>query len=180
MSGRKDDAGKVDLSLVPMIAIVRLAEAMAVGEKKYGRYNYCKGLKASQQVGALLRHVFAWFNGEDFDSKDGQHHLGSAMANCLMILRQEELGTLIDDRFTIDSPEGEEGAEGEFQGGMPDEGLVLIELANGPGSTMRMTTDGELIFGLANSLLPFGSMVWARRDDFGALEFVQTFDGVAA
>ena len=102
MAGIKNDTGKVDLSLVPMVAVVRLAEAMTVG-LRYGRYNYCEGMEASRVMGALLRHAFKWFNGEDFDP-DGQHHLGSVMACCAMILRQEELGTLVDNRFKPKPP----------------------------------------------------------------------------
>lgn len=99
----KNDKEKVDLSLIPMISHIEHAKAFMVGERKYNRYNYCKGHKASQLVGAMLRHATAYFNGEDHDPVDGQHHLGSVMACCSMILRQAELGTLKDDRF---KPEG--------------------------------------------------------------------------
>jgi len=99
MSGAvKHDSAKPDLSLIPFIALKRLAEAMMVGAKKYKRFNYCQGMEVSRQVAAIMRHAALYNDGEDFDA-DGQHHLGSIMANCLMILRQEELGTLIDDRY---------------------------------------------------------------------------------
>jgi hypothetical protein len=95
----KNDANKPDLSLIPYVAEVRLAEALMVGERKYGRYNYCKGMEASRIVAAAKRHLSAWFNGEELDPQDGQHHLGAAMACCAMLLRQQELGTLEDNRF---------------------------------------------------------------------------------
>lgn len=95
----KNDKEKVDLSLIPLISLIEHAKAFQVGEKKYGRYNYCKGHKASQLVAAMMRHATAYFNGEEHDPIDGQHHLGSVMACCSMLLRQKELGTLIDDRF---------------------------------------------------------------------------------
>lgn len=94
----KNDQEKPDLSLIPYIAEVAEARALMVGEKKYGRYNYCKGHKASQLVSAARRHLSAWYNGEEFD-KDGQHHLGSVKACMSMLLRQMELSTLIDDRY---------------------------------------------------------------------------------
>lgn len=95
----KNDGAKPDLSLIPYISLVEHAKAFMVGEKKYGRYNYCKGHKASQLVAAMMRHATAYFNGEEHDPVDGQHHLGSVMACCSMLLRQKELGTLIDDRY---------------------------------------------------------------------------------
>lgn len=97
-AGRKDDTGKPDYSLVPKVAMTRMAEAFNVGAKKYGRYNFCKGLEASRIMGALLRHSYSWYDGEEFDP-DGQHHLGSVLACAAMLLRCQELGTLIDDRY---------------------------------------------------------------------------------
>jgi hypothetical protein len=94
----KNDQDKIDLSLIPAVSLKEHAKAFMVGEKKYGRYNYCKGHKASQLVAAAMRHLTAWNEGEENDV-DGQHHLGSVMACCSMILRQAELGTLKDDRY---------------------------------------------------------------------------------
>ena len=111
MSGAiKNDGAKPDLSLIPFIALKRLAEAMMVGMRKYGRYNFTKGMEVSRQIAAAMRHLAQYNDGEDYDA-DGQHHLGAAMANCLMILRQEELGTLIDDRYR--APAKPEDADAE-------------------------------------------------------------------
>lgn len=102
----KNDQGKLDLSLIPYVALRAEAIAFMVGERKYGRYNYTKGHKASQLVAAAMRHMQAWFEGEENDPADGQPHLGSVRACMSMILRQQELGTLKDDRFTL--PQGTE------------------------------------------------------------------------
>lgn len=99
VTASKNDKEKVDLSLIPAVSMLEHAKAFMVGEKKYGRYNYCKGHKASQLVAAAMRHLTAWNEGEEHDPKDGQHHLGSVMACCSMILKQMELGTMTDDRF---------------------------------------------------------------------------------
>lgn len=100
----KNDQSKLDISLIPYVALREEATAFMVGQKKYGRYNYCKGHEASQLVAAAQRHLLAWFNGEDYDPTDGQHHLGSVRACCAMILRQSELGTLIDNRYGKETP----------------------------------------------------------------------------
>lgn len=102
--GTKFDGNKADLSLIPLIALQEEAKAFQVGEKKYGRYNYCKGMEASRIVAAIQRHVAQWFNGEENDPVDGQHHLGAARAGLAMLLRQQELGTMIDNRY---KPEGD-------------------------------------------------------------------------
>jgi hypothetical protein len=95
----KNDQEKPDLSLIPYIGQIIEAKAFMVGEKKYGRYNYCKGHKVSQLIAAILRHANAYNQGEENDPVDGQPHLGSIKACCSMLARQAELGTLIDDRF---------------------------------------------------------------------------------
>ena len=95
----KNDGKKADLSLIPYVALKREAEALMVGEVKYGRYNYTKGHKASQLIAAAIRHLQAWNEGEENDPEDGQSHIGAARACTSMLLRQQELGTLIDNRF---------------------------------------------------------------------------------
>ena len=95
----KNDKEKPDLSLIPRISHAEHAKALQVGTRKYGRYNYTKGHEASQLMAAMLRHATAWFSGEESDPVDGQHHLGSVMACCSMILHEMELGTMIDDRY---------------------------------------------------------------------------------
>jgi len=96
----KNDSEKADLSLIPRVALEAAARAFMVGEKKYGRYNFYKGHDASQLIAALLRHATAWMEGEETDPQDGQHHLGSVIACAAMILQQQKLGTLKDNRFT--------------------------------------------------------------------------------
>ena len=98
-SAAKNDQAKPDLSLLPKVFLEETARAFMVGEAKYGRYNYCKGHKASQLIAAAQRHLAAWFQGEENDPVDGQHHLGSVAACVAMLLRQQELGTLTDNRY---------------------------------------------------------------------------------
>lgn len=97
--GLKNDKGKRKLSLVPMVAVEAAAEAFEVGEKKYGRYNYYKGMSASRLIDALLRHVNAFNEGEERDPIDGQLHLGSVIACASMILQLQKMGNLDDDRY---------------------------------------------------------------------------------
>lgn len=99
----KNDQQKADLSHLTKVFMEEVARAMMVGEKKYARYNYCKGHKVSQLIAAIIRHAVAYNEGEENDPIDGQSHLGSIGANVNMLLRQRELGTLIDDRFKKES-----------------------------------------------------------------------------
>lgn len=93
------DDGKPDLSLIPFVAEVAMAQAFMYGSNKYGRYNYCKGHDLSQLIASAKRHISKFYAGEDLDSESGIHHLGHAMVNLAMILQEMDLGTLTDDRY---------------------------------------------------------------------------------
>lgn len=98
VQGKKFDSGKPDLSLIPLIAQEQEAYAFMLGEKKYGRYNYCAGLDSHRLIAAALRHISQWQNGEEQDSESGYSHLGHARACLAMLLHCQQLGTLKDTR----------------------------------------------------------------------------------
>lgn len=94
---------KVSLSKFPAVGIVHGAHAMMDGAAKYGAYNWrAKKVGASIYVDAAMRHIAAWFEGEEL-AKDSQvHHLGHAIACCAILLDAQETGNLIDDRPVTD------------------------------------------------------------------------------
>lgn len=101
MSGKKFDSGKPDLSLIPLSALIEEAKGFMLGERKYGRYNYSEGMEASRLVGAALRHILAWQQGENQDPESGASHLGHARCCLAMLLECERLGTLKDNRNLV-------------------------------------------------------------------------------
>jgi hypothetical protein len=105
MSAKHFDEGKPDLSLIPSVAEEAMARAMMYGTNKYGRYNYCNGHEAGKLIASAKRHLSAWYNGEENDKESGVSHLGHAMCNIAMLLRQIELGTMKDDRYSPEKAE---------------------------------------------------------------------------
>ncbi len=103
-SGTKSDAGKPRTDLIPVRPLLALAELYRRGAAKYADRNWEKGMKYSRLYAALLRHILAFWGGEDYDP-EGWHHLDS-VAFCAFALREyqfEETGQ--DDR-----PPDKEGA----------------------------------------------------------------------
>ena len=99
----KDGIGltKSALSVVSLPPIYEMALAMMEGALKYGRHNYRKaGVRYSVYFDAMIRHLFAWYEGQNRAEDSGVHHLGHAMACCSIllddILAHESIG--IDDR----------------------------------------------------------------------------------
>lgn len=94
-------ATKPQLHLVPPASLIHEARAMENGAKKYGPFNWRhpdRKVNASVYVGAALRHLASWFDGEEVAADSGVHHLAHAKACCGILLDAMETGHLIDDR----------------------------------------------------------------------------------
>jgi len=84
---------------IPPIALQGLAEAMALGAKKYGSFNWAKtGVTASDYYDAMKRHQETWYTKGTPDPESNKSHLVHIMACCAILLDCEGLGNLIDDR----------------------------------------------------------------------------------
>ncbi len=97
----KDQLGrqKPPLQLVPASANIAEAGVFALGAAKYGPFNWREhSVSAQVYVGALLRHVSQWFDGEDVDSESGESHLAHARACLGILLDAKACGKLVDDR----------------------------------------------------------------------------------
>lgn len=112
-SNPKDAAGraKLPLHLWPASATAYGSLGFLEGECKYGRNNFRgTSVAASVYVAAAMRHITAWFEGEENSADTGNPHLGNALA-CLAILVDAKVnGTLIDDRNFVPDP----GAHGRM------------------------------------------------------------------
>jgi hypothetical protein len=106
--GRKDDTGKLPLHLVPVALIASAARAFGYGADKYGVDNWRIGFVRSRLFAALLRHLYAWWNGEDRDSESGLEHLDHAAATLGMLTGNIADGTGLDDRPAVCEPREDE------------------------------------------------------------------------
>lgn len=96
----KDDHQKEPMDLIPPEALFGTAEAFAIGAKKYGPRNWEKGLKMGRVFSALMRHLWAWWRGEDRDPESGVNHLHHAAACVMMLQAYVERGRVdLDDRY---------------------------------------------------------------------------------
>jgi len=91
---------KVPLGLLPALADIEGARAMAVGAAKYGAYNWrSTRVTMSVYLDAMKRHYLALLDGEDFDRESGVPHFGHIIANAAIALDAIAVGTMVDDRF---------------------------------------------------------------------------------
>jgi Domain of unknown function (DUF5664) len=98
----KDCVGirKVPFSTVPAQVIGEIALGMLEGARKYGRHNYrVAGVRTSVYYDALMRHMTAFWEGEDIDPESGLSHVVKAMSS-LVVLRD----AMINKKLTDDRP----------------------------------------------------------------------------
>lgn len=96
-AGRK----KPQMNLVPPRAMVLEAKVFELGAAKYTPYNFRESrVPASIYYAAALRHLMAWFDGEDNDEESGLLHTAHVRACMAILIDAEAQGTLDDDRPT--------------------------------------------------------------------------------
>lgn len=105
----KDAIGikKPPLSVVPVPVLYEVAIGLLEGACKYRRHNYrVAGVRASVYFDATMRHLNAWWEGEDIDPHSGVHHISKAIAS-LFVLRDAMIhGKLANDDRPPPAPEG--------------------------------------------------------------------------
>ena len=120
-SGARFNAGKHPLKFTPLHLLEPANRVWAYGVNKYAAWNWAKGMPWSVPYECMLRHLAAWYRGEDTDPESGESHLGHIMCNVLML-----------EHFKTAFTEGDDRPKLEFQpGGLPD-------AAQGPGESSRV------------------------------------------
>jgi hypothetical protein len=102
----KGEAGskKTPLHLLPPYALAQTSLAHAEGARKYGLFNWrTNKVCATTYIGAIMRHLTAWQDGEDLDPDSGLTHLAKIAACCNILMDAGHCGTLVDDRSKVPS-----------------------------------------------------------------------------
>ena len=86
MEGRKYDQGKPEWWLLPFLAVQEIVKVLTYGSTKYDPFNWKKVPNAKNRYfSAFMRHVIAWWEGEQNDPETGFNHLAHAGC-CLLYL----------------------------------------------------------------------------------------------
>ncbi len=105
--GLKFDTGKVRTDLLPIRAILAVAEVMTFGASKYGANNWQNVKPRGRYFGAALRHLFARALGERNDPETNLPHLAHASC-CVLFLLSGDLGH--DPPNALEEPDGKSAA----------------------------------------------------------------------
>ena len=110
--GLRMDAGKSRVDLIPTDALIELGKVYAAGDLKYapigGPRNWERGMKWSQVIGPLMRHLFKWMLGETWDTEETvgppQRHIAKVAWNAMALLTYELRRIGEDDRASVPPP----------------------------------------------------------------------------
>lgn len=94
----KNDKDKLRMDLIYPGALTGLAEVLSYGAKKYGDRNWEEGMEWGRIYGATIRHLNAWWSGEEEDPETDLSHLKHAMCNIMFLLAYEEFELGDDNR----------------------------------------------------------------------------------
>jgi hypothetical protein len=96
-TGLKDDECKLRYDLIPAYPLEVLAQVYTAGAAKYEDNNWRKGIKWGRLFGAIMRHLWAYWRGEDLDRETLLPHLAHAIWGCMSLLE-----------YSVTYPEGDD------------------------------------------------------------------------
>ena len=92
---------KVKLSSTPTGPLRAMGNVFELGAHKYGRFNWrLHEVSATVYYDAAMRHLMAWFDGEDLDPESGESHLAHVMACMAILMDAEANAKMKDNRLT--------------------------------------------------------------------------------
>lgn len=97
LAARHND-GKLPMDLVPTDAIKAMASVLKVGMAKYQKRNWEQGAYFSVPYASLMRHLLAFWEGEDYDQESGELHIAHILTNAAFLLRYYNEFPELDDR----------------------------------------------------------------------------------
>lgn len=97
----KFDATKVRVDLLPIDPMMQVASVFGFGAKKYFANSYRQGetVAWSRTYGSIIRHLFAFWQGEDTDPESGLPHLAHAGTQLFILMEHTAHNKDKDDRF---------------------------------------------------------------------------------
>lgn len=101
LGGIKYDSGKPRYDLLPPELLEEAAKVLTFGAQKYEPRNWEAGMDWSRPFAAMMRHLWAWWRGQDKDPETGFSHLSHAVCCVAFLIAYENRRIGTDDRHKI-------------------------------------------------------------------------------
>lgn len=83
--GDRFNDSKPQWGLIDFNSLEEMVRVLEYGATKYSKDNWKKGLPTIEICESMLRHIFAYLNGEDNDKESGISHIGHIMCNAMFL-----------------------------------------------------------------------------------------------
>ena len=97
--GERKNEGKLKWSLVSWKALIPMVKVLMFGAKKYDDHNWKKGLKYTETLESLQRHLISFAEGVDKDEESDIDHVGHILCNAMFLSYMYQFRKDLDDRF---------------------------------------------------------------------------------
>ena len=97
----RHNEGKLRMDLIDPSTVKALAEILTIGAEKYDEHNWKKGDNWSVPYASLMRHLMAFWGGENLDPESSKNHLKHALANISFLLYYYENYPELDNRYKV-------------------------------------------------------------------------------
>lgn len=98
MTGGEKGIKMARYDLVPAEGLDQIAKVFGWGASKYADRNWEKGYPWGWSFGAMMRHAWAFWRGEENDPESGLPHMAHAAWHALVLLTFKSRGIGTDDR----------------------------------------------------------------------------------
>lgn len=95
----KADTDKLRYDLIPPKVMDEIAQVYTYGANKYGPRNWeAPGFEYGRLFGAIMRHLWLWWAGQEFDPESGLSHLAHAASTIMFLMQYRHSGAGTDNR----------------------------------------------------------------------------------
>lgn len=101
--GDRKNQGKLKWSLVDFPSFEPMVRVLEFGAAKYAAHNWKKGLKITEVIDSLMRHLTALNDGEDNDPESGLPHIGHIQCNAMFLAFMLKNRPDLDERHKVES-----------------------------------------------------------------------------
>lgn len=137
------------MDLVPVRPLRALATHYGAGARKYEDRNWEKGSNWSLNYAALMRHITAWWGGQDVD-EEGLSHLGAVAFHVFALIEYTTTHPELDDRPAV----------------VQDKHDLALALKRSWDEGMKRNQDESKEFPWASALQRTGGEVVVKLDGF--------------
>lgn len=81
----KKDQGKPAVEYIDPEFIIGIGSVLRFGAEKYSSMSFAQGIETSRLYASAMRHLLAWYGGEDNDPESGKSHLYHCASNLMML-----------------------------------------------------------------------------------------------